>query len=48
MLLLILIIYDIILTLSMIVLLIKSILKNKDVENYLKEINFELALLRKK
>lgn len=48
MLLLILFIYDFILTIFMIILLIKTILKNKEVENYLKEINFELALLRKK
>lgn len=48
MLLLILFIYDFILTIFMIILLIKTILKNKEVESYLKDINFELAILRKK
>lgn len=48
MLLLILLIYNFLLSILVILLLILSILKYKSVEEYLNEINFELANLRKK
>lgn len=48
MLLLILLIYNILLTVTLIILLIKFILKYNEVDKYLNEINFELANLRKK
>ena len=48
MLLLILLIYDFLLSILVIFLLIKAIFKYKSVDKYLNEINLELANLRKK
>lgn len=48
MLLLILLIYNLLLSILLVFLLIKTIFKYKSVDKYLNEINFELANLRKK